>query len=112
LYWALLGGGPGKFGIVLSMTVRLYPDAPTSTSTLNFAMDANTSLDDYWNVIETFMQRITPLNDIGAHALAIYNNQFFTLRHALGHGVTAQQLDQELKPVIDALEHSGIKYSQ
>lgn len=75
-------------------------------------MGANITQDDYWKVIESFMQCITPLNDVGAHALALYNNDFFTLRHTLGHGVTTQQLDEGLKPVLDALKQSGINYSQ
>ena len=37
LYWALSGGGGGNYGIVVSMTVKTYPDAPVAGAGLQFA---------------------------------------------------------------------------
>ena len=34
LYWALAGGGGGTYGIVLSMTVRAYPEGPVAGGSL------------------------------------------------------------------------------
>ena len=36
LYWALSGGGGGTYGIVLSMTSKVYPDTPTAGANLTF----------------------------------------------------------------------------
>ncbi|TVY34363.1 FAD-linked oxidoreductase [Lachnellula occidentalis] len=36
LYWALSGGGGGPYGVVLSMTMKLHKNMPTSGATLSF----------------------------------------------------------------------------
>lgn len=41
LYWAFSGGGPGTFAIVLSMTVRLYPESPVGSAALSFNSTAS-----------------------------------------------------------------------
>jgi len=48
LYWALLGGGGGTFGIVTSAIMKVYPKIPVTTATFSF---------DAWSVPEeTFWQ--------------------------------------------------------
>ncbi|OJJ96529.1 hypothetical protein ASPACDRAFT_46697 [Aspergillus aculeatus ATCC 16872] len=36
LYWALSGGGGGTFAVMLSMTVRVYAEAPAAAAMLSF----------------------------------------------------------------------------
>lgn len=48
LYWALAGGGPGTYGVVLSITVKAYPDGPVAGGTLIFN---NTDPDAYWDAV-------------------------------------------------------------
>ncbi|KAF2258396.1 putative FAD-dependent isoamyl alcohol oxidase [Lojkania enalia] len=48
LYWALAGGGPGTYGVVLSVTVKAYPDGPVAGGTLIFN---NTDADAYWEAV-------------------------------------------------------------
>ncbi|KAL3478431.1 hypothetical protein BJX99DRAFT_256552 [Aspergillus californicus] len=67
LYWALSGGGGGTFAVVLSMTVRLYPEERTASGSLIFpfhAADARA-----WEVIRTFLTDTIPLIDAGGTAL-------------------------------------------
>jgi FAD/FMN-containing dehydrogenase len=48
LYWALAGGGGGTYGVVLSMTVRAYPEGPVAGGTLIFH---NTNTTAFWEAI-------------------------------------------------------------
>ncbi|KAI6754910.1 hypothetical protein HG530_012662 [Fusarium avenaceum] len=48
LYWALCGGGGGTYGIVLSATVRAYPDGPVAGGTL---LVENTNSTAFWEAI-------------------------------------------------------------
>ncbi len=36
LYWASAGGGPGTFGVVLGITVKIYPEGPVGNANLSF----------------------------------------------------------------------------
>lgn len=58
LYWALSGGGGGTFGIVLSATIRIYPDGPVAGGLLSFA---NTNDEAYWQAVGRWLQRAPEL---------------------------------------------------
>src|SRR5690606_5715893 len=53
LYWALSGGGPGTFGVVLSMTAKAHPDGIVSVVSFTFT-DAGISRDDFWSTLTAF----------------------------------------------------------
>ncbi|KAJ5630610.1 FAD binding domain protein [Penicillium longicatenatum] len=71
LYWALSGGGGGTYAVVLSMTVRVYPEEKTSVASLSFTSGAGTDATDvehFWSVIKTFIvDTQSLLDDGGAH---------------------------------------------
>lgn len=48
LYWALAGGGGGTYGIVLSATVRAYPDGPVAGGSL---VVNNTNDTAFWEAV-------------------------------------------------------------
>ncbi|KAL9030702.1 MAG: hypothetical protein Q9196_001200 [Gyalolechia fulgens] len=49
LYWALAGGGGGTYGVVLSMTVKAFPDGPVAGGSLVFN---NTNEASFWEAVE------------------------------------------------------------
>jgi len=63
LFWALRGGGGGTFGVVVSVTVRTYPEVPTYVAALSVVAS---SLSDYQSVLKEFHTELTNLNDAGA----------------------------------------------
>ncbi|KAJ5493861.1 FAD-binding type 2 [Penicillium fimorum] len=54
LYWALAGGGGGTYGVVLSVTIKAYPDGPVAGGTL---VVNNTNDAAYWGAIGRWFQR-------------------------------------------------------
>ncbi|KAL2789387.1 hypothetical protein BJX66DRAFT_339377 [Aspergillus keveii] len=67
LYWALSGGGGGTYGVVLSMTVRMYPEEQTASASLVFPFDAADSR--AWDVIRSFISGTLLLIHAGGTAL-------------------------------------------
>ena len=58
LYWALSGGGGGTYAVVLSMTVKLYPDGPIASGSLSFK---NTNDTSYWAAVSLWFQQAPAL---------------------------------------------------
>ncbi|KAJ5729646.1 FAD binding domain protein [Penicillium malachiteum] len=68
LYWALSGGGGGTYAVVLSMTVRVYPEEETSVASLSFTSGAGTDpedVDHFWSVVKAFVVDTQSLLDAG-----------------------------------------------
>lgn len=74
LYWALSGGGGGTFAVVLSMTVKAYPDGPVAGGTLTVP---NTNDSAYWDAIGLWIQQSETLaGDNNTIIYEVWNNAF------------------------------------
>lgn len=70
LYWALSGGGPGNYGVVLSMTVKAHPDATFGGASVIF--DAlNNPTEKFWKGVEAFHDALPAITD--ARAMVVYD---------------------------------------
>lgn len=107
LYWALTGGGGGTYGIVLSMTVKLHRDMPTGGATLSFTE----ATDKFWDAVQMFMMNLPAIVDAGATVYwwVVPGNTFVMPQSYLPNG-TAQDLERLLKPILNALNQSGVTY--
>lgn len=109
LYWALSGGGGGTYAAVLSMTVQLHPDQQTGGAVLSFSDMSNS----YWDVVQAFLINLPAILDVGGtvYWMALPGNTFAVPQIYLPGG-TAKQIEQLLKPTIDALLQSNIEYRE
>ncbi|OQD81210.1 hypothetical protein PENANT_c029G10283 [Penicillium antarcticum] len=62
LFFALRGGGGGSFGVVVSVTVKAYPDYPVVYTMTNYSTKAAKS---FWNGVDTYQKHIVRLSDNG-----------------------------------------------
>ncbi|KAK1766009.1 hypothetical protein QBC33DRAFT_123457 [Phialemonium atrogriseum] len=60
LYWALSGGGGGSFGVVLSMTTRLYADGEVGGAVLAFN-DTSVGNAAFWDAVSAFHAALPPI---------------------------------------------------
>ncbi|KAH9894563.1 FAD binding domain-containing protein [Xylariomycetidae sp. FL2044] len=116
LYWALSGGGPGTYGIVMSVTVRAYPDAPVGGATVYIVNDlthdnASLIMDNYWSTIETWMSLLPSLVESGIGATYSFNNSLFVLTPLTWFNHTSEDVRVALKPWTDHLDALGIVYT-
>ncbi|KAI8960805.1 FAD binding domain protein [Daldinia sp. FL1419] len=108
LYWALSGGGGGTYGVVLSMTVKLYTNMPTAGATLHFADPT----DLYWDIVQAFLVHSQTILEAGAtiYWQVLPGNKFQMSQSYLPNG-TARDLEQLLQPTLQVLKQGDISYT-
>ncbi|OGM43517.1 hypothetical protein ABOM_008058 [Aspergillus bombycis] len=89
LYWALSGGGPGNYGVVLSITAKAWPDQSFAGAAFTFV---NTNDDTYWQAIRA------PLHGIRLQQPS------FTMNFATLPGGTQESLNEALAPYMAQLQ--------
>ncbi|EAW15348.1 FAD-binding oxidoreductase [Aspergillus clavatus NRRL 1] len=110
LYWALSGGGGGTYAVVLSATVKVYPDLRTSTARLAFSGKRGSS-QHFWEVVHTFMISLLPLLDAGAAAIWLISDSTFSLAPVTLPGGSLSQLQAGLAPTLQLLQRYNLSYS-
>ncbi|KAK7749828.1 hypothetical protein SLS53_000409 [Cytospora paraplurivora] len=105
LYWALSGGGPGTYGVVVSMTTRVFPDAPVGAASYSFGITStgNGSEDAYWDAVETFHAQMPPLLDQGVYTTYSVTNTSFDIIAIISPGHNQTGLDALMQPMLAAL---------
>ncbi|KAL9027762.1 MAG: hypothetical protein Q9196_003766, partial [Gyalolechia fulgens] len=109
LYWALSGGGGGTYAVVVSLTVKAYPDLKTSAANLTFT-SAGISQDRFWGVVETFHRSLPSLVDAGAFVAFVLTAESFMLMPVQGPGIPLARLRQLLSPTLTELDRGRIRY--
>lgn len=64
LFWAIRGGGPSTFAVMLSMTVKAYPKV--SGYQYGFQYNTTASSNTFWTLVANFSSRLPTLSDQGA----------------------------------------------
>ena len=109
LYWALSGGGGGTYGVVLSMTAKIYPDGPIAGGSLAFE---NTGEETYWEAIALWFQRAPAL--VGENNTIIFlvmNHAFEALAITLPDQPVSA-VETLLAPYLADLDRLNITYSR
>ncbi|KAJ4340195.1 hypothetical protein N0V95_007576 [Ascochyta clinopodiicola] len=111
LYWALCGGGPGTYGVVLSMTVKLH--APTNFSAANLMFAAPTDeagIASFWDAIKTFAQSLPGMVDAGLQVTFTLAPGAFLVSPATGADVLKNTTDKLFKATLTKLDAAAIPY--
>lgn len=115
LYWALSGGGGGTYGVVVSMTVKAYPDATVSGATLLF-QSATTTPDNFYAAVAKFHSLLPAMVDAGAMVVYYFDSTFFQIGPLTAYNKTSAEVQTILAPFVSALQGLGIQatvsYSQ
>lgn len=106
LYWALSGGGPGTFAVVLSMTARLHKDGIVGGTILSFN-DTQVGNDRFWDAVGAWHALLPPFLEAGNSFTYSVANKEFTAYGTMP-GADASKIDQLLKPFLDDLRKRGI----
>ena len=109
LYWALSGGGGGTFGVVLSMTSKLYPDIPTVGANLTF-MAVEGSQDKFEDVVETWISNVPKIVDRGAQTVWYAMGPMFLNIPTTAPGISKEELRELYQPTLSKLDSHKIQY--
>lgn len=100
-FWALSGGGPGNYAIVLSATIRAHPDGQVAGARLSFDNDKENP-GPFWQAVDAWLRGLPQLLDVpGLAVSAIIDNSSFTLDFTTLPDATADELSEVLQPFLD-----------
>ena len=63
LYWAMLGGGGGTFGIITSVVVKVHPKVPVTASTWTIMTSESVSAVAFWELVKFFWDSFPVYNE-------------------------------------------------
>lgn len=115
LYWALSGGGPGTFGVVVSMTVRAHPDARVSGFSLSvLASDEDEAASDPEaprKAADALHETIAAMVDAGIMMVYATGKTFTSVVAATAYDTEVARLRTIAAPFLAKLDEAGIKYA-
>ncbi|KAF9009529.1 FAD binding domain protein [Cyathus striatus] len=109
LFWAISGGGGTSYGIVWSVTIRVFPDTQVTTGVLTFT-SAGTSAESYWNAISVYQRLVPSFIDEHAHPQAVYNQASFSLT-VFAPNCSGSNVSLLFQPIITSLNDSGMPFN-
>ncbi|KAH8678480.1 isoamyl alcohol oxidase [Xylariales sp. PMI_506] len=92
LYWALSGGGGGTYGVVVSMTVKVHPEATVGGAFLEIAA-AYTTQDNFNQAVALFHSLLPNMTDQGAMVIYEMTNEYFVLNPVTVYNSTAAYVE-------------------
>jgi len=110
LYWALSGGGGGNYGIVVSMTVKTYPDAMVSGAGLQLA-SAYTTADLFYQAVEEFHTLLPAMVDNGTMIVYYFTDEYFIINPLTAFNKTSADVQAILSPFIAVLNNLSVPFS-
>ncbi|MCJ1266043.1 hypothetical protein MMC22_005925 [Lobaria immixta] len=109
LYWALSGGGGGTYGVVYSLTVKVYPGFPVTGVVLNFTTHG-VSLDTFYDAIGDYHKILPTWTAAGGTTIAQVSNASFLLTPVTFPNISKAEATSLMKPYTDRLSQLGIVY--
>lgn len=110
LYWALSGGGAGNYGVVLSMTVKTYPDAKVGGAELAFAA-AYTTTALFNDAVEQFHALLPAMIDNGTMIVYMMLDGEFLINPLTAYNKTAADVKAILAPFVAILTSNSIPFT-
>ena len=112
LYWALKGGGPSTFAVIISVTVKTHPELPTAGVVIDINSTHTTNDSLIWKAASLFHNRANYWVD---HGMFVYYEVFpgsLHIRPFVGPNMTAEQITTVVKPLLDEFDAAKIPYSK
>lgn len=110
LYWALSGGGGGTFGVVLSMTTRLYADGEVGGAVLAFN-DTSVGNPAFWDAVSAFHAALPPILAGGTTISYGMTYHSFTTYSVTAPGSSAGEVAALFSSFLADLDQRGMPYS-
>lgn len=110
LYWALSGGGPGTYGVVSSLTVKVYQSFPITGALLNFTAEGIPE-DTFYTAIGEYHKILPTWTAMGATTIGSISSEEFRLTPFAFPNASVDEAQTLIRPFTDTLVNLGIDYS-
>lgn len=111
LFWALRGGGPSAFGVILSATFQTFVDVPSAGATLDINPSHTDNRTLLWEAITIFHSYANHFVDNGLYVYFEVGVFGLHVQPFLAVNQTSAQLNDIIAPVLRDLDDIGIRYS-
>ena len=109
LFWALSGGGGGTYGVVVSLTTRLFKEGPVGRAALAFNAASTGGSDSFWKAVDVFHSHLQPIvDDHGIVMTYVLANESLNVFTVTAPNRTADEVIQTLAPMTSALGELGL----
>jgi hypothetical protein len=116
LFWALKGGGPGNYGVIVEASFKIFDDKPSAGVNLEINLSGSSdpnAADLFWEGVRIFHSYSVQWVDAGLYVYYEIGTMGLNLRvHPfVGIGKTPQQLATLLAPMFAQLDQAGVPYT-
>ncbi|ROW10255.1 hypothetical protein VMCG_01944 [Cytospora schulzeri] len=112
LYWALSGSGAGNFGVVVSMTIKTYPEAVVSGLKLSIQKaDNGNSTTKVFSSVDAFHAALPALVDFGTMVIYYFTTDYLTISALTAYNKTQAELEEAMAPMLTTFDSLGLTYS-
>jgi hypothetical protein len=113
LYWAMLGGGGGTFGIITSAVVKVHPKVPVTVSTWSVMTSETVSADAFWETFRFFWDNFPTYNKAKTYSYFSLmklapGTYMWSMAPFFGTNKTVAETDALLKPFFDKAAELGV----
>lgn len=115
LYWAILGGGGGTFGIITSAIVKAHPKVPVTTSVFQFGVGPTVSEDAFWKAFAALWDLFPAWNAAKTYSYFFVSNITGTMQLSMNPffapNKTVAQYERLVAPLFANLTALKIPYT-
>ncbi|KAK1760971.1 hypothetical protein QBC47DRAFT_18975 [Echria macrotheca] len=110
LYWALSGGGGGNYGVVVSLTVKTFPDQKVGGASLSF-FAATTPTEVFFQAIDAFHAALPAMISAGSMVVYYFTTDFFMIAPLTAYGETEAEVQTIMAPFVASLHSLNVTFS-
>jgi hypothetical protein len=110
LFWALKGGGPSTFAIIVSATFKTHPEEKAAGAELYINSTLTTNETLFWEGVKVFHKYSNHFVDNGLYVYFELGSLLFRVKPWVAIGKTGPQLDAILAPMRAELTAKGIPF--
>lgn len=110
LFWALKGGGPGNYAVIVSATFKTWDDLPSAGAYLFMNGTQIKDSDVFWEGVRIYHSHANRFVEAGLYVYFELGELMLRVVPFVAINKTKKQLDKITKPLIDELEKAGIPH--
>ncbi|KAI1103469.1 FAD-binding domain-containing protein [Jackrogersella minutella] len=110
LFWALKGGGPSTFAVVLSVTLKTFPVQKAAGVIVNINSTLTNDTDVFWDGVKSFHRYTNRFVEAGLYAYFEVRPQNLHIQPFVGVGKTCAEVEAILQPMFDEFKAKAIPY--
>lgn len=109
LFWAIRGGGGGTFGVILNITVKVFPMPSLSTATVSMSARNGTTSKVWWKIISSIHKEMVELQDAGVMGYYTASGAPYSFQYTMFQFNTTNtsSIDRLIEPLTKHLQRNN-----